>query len=346
MATEYTDYDAHSVAHARPAELVRISWGSIFAGALVGLALLAALTLLGMSIGFGTVDPTTDENPLSGVGIGSAVWAAISMVVSFFAAGFVTARMSGQPNKTTAMLHGLTVWSLVTIAMIWLAGTALGSLVGGTMSTISSGASATGSAISSAASFVEKQVSQIDVGQIVPNQIPPEIQSRLEARGLTVENFRTEVQQAVSNSALGDEDLQQLQENAKETAKEIAQNPSDYKAIIKDFVENLTGSGQDVVLNDTERTQIVNRLVQRTGITRAEAEGYIQDIEATAKEARQNIAQAFETAQQNVTQAAEAALNGLTKAAFWGFVGLLVALVAAAIGAVAGSPKHLPRTRV
>lgn len=343
MTTEYND---GVVSHTQPAGLVRISWGAIFAGALVGLAILAALTLLGLAIGFGVVDPATDANPLSGVGIGSAFWAVIVMVASFFIAGFVASRMSGQPNKTTSMLHGLTVWSLIMVAMLWLAGSTLGSLVGGTVSTISSGASATSSAISQAAGFVERQVSQVDMGQILPNQLPAEIQNRLEARDLTVEDFRNEVQQAISNSALGQEDLKQLRENAQETAREIAKNPSNYKVIISDFVENLTGSGNDVVLSDEERTQIVNRLVQRTGIARAEAEKYIQQVEATVTETRQNLAQAFETAQQKITQAAETALNALTKAAFWSFVGLVLALLAAAGGALVGAPKHLPRSRV
>lgn len=346
MAAEYRTSNDGSVAHSKPAELVRISWGSVFAGALVGLAILAALTLLGISIGFGVVDPSIDENPLSGVGIGSAFWAVLIMIASLFVAGFVAARMSGQPNTTTAMMHGVTVWALVTIVIVWLAGTAVGGLIGGTVSTVSSGASAVGSAISQASGYVERRVSQINFEEVLPDQLPPKIENRLEARGLTIANLRTEFRQAIANSALGQDDLDQLRENARETAREVVRNPSNYQSIISDFVDNLTGSGKDVVLSESERTQIVNRLVERTGITRSEVEAYIEKAEAKVKQARQNVMQAFEQAREQAIQGAEAALNGLTKAAFWSFFGLLLALIAAAGGAAAGSPNHLPRARI
>lgn len=345
MSTEYRTDTHETIAHARPAELVRISWGSVFAGTLVGLAILAALTLLGISIGFGVVDPTTDANPLSGVGIGSAFWAVVIMIASLFIAGFVAARMSGQPNNITAMVHGLTVWSLVTIVIIWLAGTAVGGLIGGTVSTVSSGASAMGTAISQAAGFAERQISKINFEEVLPDQLPPEIQSRLEARGITVENFRSEFQQAISQSALGQDDLNQLRDNAQETGQELLRNPTNYQTIIADFVDNLTGEGKDVVVSDEERKQITDRLVARTGITRAEAETYLKEAEAKVTEARQNVVQAFEQAQQELVQGTETALNALTKAAFWSFAGLVLALVAAVAGAAMGAPKHLPRMR-
>lgn len=346
METEYRTHNNDEVTHAQPAKLVRISWGSILAGSLVGLAILVVLTLLGFSIGFGVVDPSVDDNPLSGVGIGSAFWATAIMIASLFIAGFVAARMAGQPNTTTAMLHGVTVWSLVTIVIIWLAGTAVGGLIGGTVSTISSSASAMGTAISQAASYTERQVSQIDFQEVLPSQLPPELQNRLEARGLTVANFRTEFRQAIANSALGQKDLGQLRENARETVREIVQNPRDYQSIISDFVDNLAGSGTDVVISESERTQIVDRLVQRTGITRSEAENYIDQAVAKVKQVRQNVVQVFEQAQEQAVQGVEAALDGLTKAALWSFVGLMLALIAAAAGSAIGAPRHLPHTRI
>lgn len=345
MAIEHGTHGNSGVVHAQPAELVRISWGSVIAGSLVGLAVLAALTILGISIGFGVIDPAVDSNPLSGVGIGSAFWAVAIMVASLFMAGFVAARMSGQPNTITAMMHGMTVWALVTIVTIWLAGTAVGGLVGGTVSTISSSASAMGTAISQAAGYVERQVSQIDFKQALPNQLPTAVENRLEANGLTVANFRSEFRQAIVDSALGQSDLDQLRNNAMETVQEIAQNPRDYQTIISDFVDNLSGSGQAVVLSQAERTQIVDRLVERTGVTRAEIETYIDKAIARVKQTRQAVMQTFEQARKQAIQGIDAALNALTQAALWSFIGLLLALIAAVGGAAAGSPNHLPRAR-
>ncbi|WBU55699.1 hypothetical protein [Paracoccus sediminicola] len=345
MSTDtYPNVRDHEVAHGKPAELVRVSWAGIFAGAVVGIAVVATLTLLGMSIGFGVIDPTLEENPLAGVGTGSAIWAALTMIAGLFVGGFVAARLAGQPNPITAVLHGATVWSLVTVAIIWLASTAIGGLVGGSLSAISSGASAAGSAVASATQFAGQQIGRIDIS--MPNQLPDGIEQRLEQRDLTPEDLRREFNNAIAESALGQEDLNQLRENAAETAREVAQNPGNAGAIVQDFIENLTGSGEEVVVSDEERQQIVDRLVRRTGITRAEAANMIDEAQARFNEARGQIVSSLEEARETTLQAAEAALNGLTKAAFWSFFGLVLGLIAAAGGAFVGAPKTLPRARV
>ncbi|MFS4437498.1 hypothetical protein ACMA5I_04700 [Paracoccaceae bacterium GXU_MW_L88] len=341
MSTEYTPPRDHVAAYPDPADRVRVSWAGIFAGAVVGLASCAALTLLGMAIGFGVVDPTIDENPLSGLGTGSAFWAALTMILSLLIGGFVAARLAGQPNRMTAMLHGATVWALVTVSILWLAGTAVGGLVGGSLNAVTSSASAAGSGIAQVTQYASRQIENIDVS--MPNQLPSSVEQRLEARDLTPEDLRQEFQNAIAESALGQEDLEQLRENAVETAREMAQNPGNAGAIIQDFLDNLTGEGSEVVVSDEERQQIVDRLVQRTGITRNEASNMIDQAQTRVTEARQQVAAAFEEAQTRLAQAAETALNALTKAALWSFVGLLLGLAAAAFGATLGAPKTLPR---
>src|SRR5437762_14388098 len=61
----------------------RISWGAIFAGAIIALATQLVLTLIGAAVGLATLDPATGQNP-SGttLGIGAAVWLVISILYS------------------------------------------------------------------------------------------------------------------------------------------------------------------------------------------------------------------------------------------------------------------------
>ena len=54
--------------------LKRISWSAVFAGVLVAIVTQMLLTLLGLGIGLGTVDPLQERNPVAGLGIGSAIW--------------------------------------------------------------------------------------------------------------------------------------------------------------------------------------------------------------------------------------------------------------------------------
>ena len=52
----------------------RISWGAIFAGAIIALATQLVLTLIGTAVGLATLNPATGQNP-SGttLGIGAGV---------------------------------------------------------------------------------------------------------------------------------------------------------------------------------------------------------------------------------------------------------------------------------
>src|SRR3954447_16227771 len=85
----------------------RISWGAIFAGAIIALATQLVLTLIGAAVGLATLDPATGQNP-SGttLGIGAAVWLVISSLVSLFLGGYVAGRLGG------TFMGGCTDWLL------------------------------------------------------------------------------------------------------------------------------------------------------------------------------------------------------------------------------------------
>ncbi|MCL5237856.1 MAG: hypothetical protein M1353_08420 [Nitrospirae bacterium] len=86
--------------------LKRISWGAIFAGTIVALVIELTLSLLGMGIGLGVVNPATETNPLGGVGTGAGIWLAVSTLISLFAGGWVASRLAGFPRSSTGILHG------------------------------------------------------------------------------------------------------------------------------------------------------------------------------------------------------------------------------------------------
>ncbi len=106
----------------------RISWGAIFAGTVVALAVQLVLTLIGGAIGLATLNPATGQSP-SGttLGMGAAIWLVISSLISLFIAGYVAGRLGGTFN---GWLHGLTTWATVTTFTLVLLATAAGGLVG------------------------------------------------------------------------------------------------------------------------------------------------------------------------------------------------------------------------
>jgi len=106
----------------------RISWGSIFAGAVVSLAIQLVLMLIGTAIGLATLSPATGESPSgSSLGIGAAVWLVVSSLIALFAGGYVAGRLGGTFN---GWLHGLATWATVTTATLILLATAAGGLAG------------------------------------------------------------------------------------------------------------------------------------------------------------------------------------------------------------------------
>src|SRR5947207_5020837 len=90
----------------------RISWGAIFAGTVVALAIQLMLTLIGGAIGLSTFNGATVQSSAgTPLGAGAATWLVITSLISLFVAGYVTGRLGGTFN---GWLHGLATWATVT----------------------------------------------------------------------------------------------------------------------------------------------------------------------------------------------------------------------------------------
>ena len=74
----------------------RISWGAVFAGAFVSLAVLVVLTSLGAGIGLASAPSAAASNSgasvAKGFGVGSAFWMLLSGVIAFYCGGWIAGR--------------------------------------------------------------------------------------------------------------------------------------------------------------------------------------------------------------------------------------------------------------
>jgi len=128
----------------------RISWGAIFAGAFVTLAVFLTLQILGAGIGLSAVDLTGREvTSARSLGIGAAIWWLLTGLIALFIGGWVAGRLGWLANKLDRVLHGLTVWAVFYAIMFVLATTALGALAGGGLAALGGTASAAGQAAAS-----------------------------------------------------------------------------------------------------------------------------------------------------------------------------------------------------
>lgn len=121
------------------AALHKISWGSVFAGVVVALAVQFLLNLLGVGIGAAVLDPATSDNPAAGTfSIAGGVWFVVAGIVSAFIGGYVASRLSGRPSNSTGGYHGLTSWAVTTLVVLYLLTTSVGAIVGGAFSGLTS----------------------------------------------------------------------------------------------------------------------------------------------------------------------------------------------------------------
>lgn len=138
MVTEHMERGAEAGFYATV--LRRVSWGAIFAGTIVALAIQLALNVLGLGIGLGIISPT--EGVSEGIGFGAGIWFLLSTLIALYFGGWVAGRMAGFPRKLTGTLHGLVVWALATLFSFYLMNTAIGTVLGGISGAIGRGLTA------------------------------------------------------------------------------------------------------------------------------------------------------------------------------------------------------------
>ena len=330
-------HDDHGAAGPTTGAPKRVSWGAIFAGSVIGIATLLMLTLLGIGIGMATIDPVAGGSATPGLGAlssGSGIWLVVSQIVGLALGGYVAARFAGLPFKRSSIMHGIAVWGVATLAMFWLATTAVGTIAGGAASLLG----AAGSGVASAAqAAVPDDLSLDSLANIDQSDLPGPIRNALEQRGLTVDEIKQEAQ-ALAGSVVSGEERQQATDIAQSTATDVLNTPGDAGQDISTAIDQLFG-GSGAVLSDEDRQQAEAELAQRLGISEQEAAETFERWQQQAQEAQAAAEDALQQAQAQAAQAAEAAASAVSGTAFLAFAASLLGLIAAAIGGLVGRPK-------
>lgn len=315
----------------------RVSWGAIFAGSVIGLALIILLTLLGVGIGAATIDPAASGDGTPGLTTaltGSAIFIAVVQLIALFIGGFAAARLAGVPFKLGSLLHGAAVWALATFAMFWLATTAVGTVAGGLASTLSKAGQGVASAAQAA---VPDDLSLSDLPDIDMQSLPPELRRTLERQGVSLENAREETIAAFQD-VVGQQEQTEAREAVTQTARDIASDPASAGEELRSLADRLFG-GPGAVLSDEDQEQALAEMQDRLGISEQEAQQLIDQAQQQIEQAQAEVDQAVEQARTQATEAADAAAASVSSAAFGAFVASLVGLIAAMIGALVGRPN-------
>lgn len=99
----------------------RVRWGPILAGLAIALSSQLILSALGAAVGAtGLAGSGAPRSNAGDVGTAVGIWSIISLFISLFIAGWVTARACGPMNKSTALLNGAILWATTLAASAWL----------------------------------------------------------------------------------------------------------------------------------------------------------------------------------------------------------------------------------
>lgn len=298
--------------------LKRISWSAIFAGVILSVVIYLLLTILGTAIGATTIDPLKEQNPLDGLGTGAAIWTGLSMLISIGAGAFITGRLAQREGT----LHGLLMWAVNTLFVVWLAISLLSSAVSGTASVIGSGFSMVGNGISAIApSIANKAKETLKENNFDLGNVQSELEKTLQQTG------KPELQpQALKN------DANKESHTAQNQAQNTANNPQNADTDLANWFKGVLQRNQDT-LQAADVDALKNIIKARTGKSDQEVDQIVAQTQKSYEQARQKYQELKAQAEQKAREAAQQAAAATAKASWMTLIVLLIeAAVAGALG--------------
>lgn len=105
----------------------RIRWGPIIAGVVTGFAVLLFLTIIGAALGLSALG---GDNDTSGWATTAGIYGAITLLLAFFAGGYMAARSAAPTPESNGLLNGFMVGVTSLLLLLWMATTAVTGALG------------------------------------------------------------------------------------------------------------------------------------------------------------------------------------------------------------------------
>ncbi|MFN2372429.1 MAG: YrzE family protein, partial [Cyclonatronaceae bacterium] len=284
-----------------------ISWRAVFAGTVTVLSIMLVLNLIGMAIGFGSIDPVEDANPMSGIGTGTIIWWVISNLIALFAGGFVAARVGVSFTNTSGIIQGVLTWALYAVVSLWMLTTVVGTIISGVGSAVGGVITTTGQVAGDALTpMIERQVGEID---LTLDEAKEEFYSLLEEAGVDTDDLEADMQATVTRG-LRDGNVERAFRNAR--------------------------SRLGVAIGELDREALIDVLVERTDMSRNEAQNAVDNVLAEYDALKEDVSQFMEDAEETVREQAGHVADAAAKAAAYLSIALFIGALVAAFGGLLG----------
>lgn len=312
----------------------KISWGAIFAGSFVGVAIMILLGFLGAGIGLWAVEPGAGADSVGGMATATSLYLIVAQLAALFCGGCIAARMSAAWDRQNAILHGMVVWSLATVAAVIMAASAISSIFHTSLSVVKSAASEVAAAT---AATVPDELPEFDMPRVGMDDLPPRVRKALINQGITAGNFKREAREAF-RKVISRREQAEGREIVMDAVVDAIRTPSDTMSDLDAAIDDLVGRGG--VVSAEERKELIKVMETRLGLTESEAEAMVESWRRKAEAAYRDAEQALADAKEEAIEAGAAATDALSVASLWSFIALLLGLAAAAGGAAVGRRAH------
>lgn len=288
----------------------RIKWSAVFAGWIVGLALQMAMTLAGLGLGAWAVD-LHDASPGEGIPVGAALWTGLSMLVSAFAGGYLTARLSGSIHRSDGLYHGIVVWGVNWLVFVWLTTTAMAAMIGGAFSVF-------GSTLQT-------------VGQALSHPDVPAVSGTTGRVNLSVDDLRREIESVLRATGKPEVQPEELQRDATRTVDRARQGEPASRIADRSLIDLRDK------LAALDREAAVHLMVNKLGMSDSQAKDVVQSTIGLLGPAQDTV----RGVRQRATALGAEALDRLGMIALWLSGLALISLVVSAIGGMMGTPDEV-----
>ena len=284
-----------------------IKWSAVFGGWAVGLALQIVLTLAGLGFGAWAVD-LHDANPTEGVPVGAAVWTAISMLISAFVGGYLTARFAVTSERGEGLYHGMVVWGLNWLVLACLTTTAMVMMIGGAFSVFGTALHGVAQGLAPAAATGLRSAVRVS---------------------LSVDDLRAEIESVLRATGKPQLQPEELDRSGERTARK-ARHGQPSRGITDQSLAELRDS-----LSSLDRDAALTMMMNRYGMSDAQARDVVQSTIGLVAPAHDTV----RSARQAAIPLSADMLDRFGAIALW-LSGLgLISLAVSAIGGMVGIPE-------
>ncbi len=266
-----------------------VSWGAVFVGILLALAVSLVMNVLGTAIGGAALIPMDGRN-LQVFGVGAGLWLVVTSVV----ATSVGAYFAGACAPARGCIHGVLVWAGSTLVSIYL------------LSAVIAGAS------SAAFGVMGRSFSLAGQGMA---GVSPYIAEGAKKTGidLDVKKLRSQIENTLRKS----EGTRLDADKIKNQGTKLVQ-----------WIERVAHEGKSA-LSERDKDDLTQMITSNTNRSRDEAQKIVDEIDRTYQQAYEKYQEVRRDAQDQMRKVATSAAEGVAQAAWWMFVMLVLGAVTA-----------------